>query len=253
MALVLADRVRETTNTTGTGTVTLLGASTGYQSFAVVGNANTTYYCIAGQGTAQWEVGIGTYTLSGTTLARTSVLASSNAGSLVNFNAGTKDVFVTYPATYSVVSASASKNSEFLSGTVLLFYQASAPTGWTQVTTQNDKVLRVVSSTGGGSGGTTAFTSVFTNQTPTITTSGLSAAAFTLDTTRIPAHTHTYIRPQPGSLVPNINGTGAGAANTETSPTGGGGSHAHTISGSATSSAVTLDVQYIDILLASKS
>ena len=102
MALVLADRVKETTTTTGTGTVTLLGASTGFQSFAVIGNGNTTYYTIAGQGTSEWEVGVGTYTSSGTTLARTTVLASSNSGSLVNFSAGTKDVFVTYPAEKSV-------------------------------------------------------------------------------------------------------------------------------------------------------
>ena len=98
MALVLKDRVKETTTTTGTGTVTLLGASTGFQSFSAVGNANTTYYTIAGQGTSEWEVGIGTYTSSGTTLSRTTVLSSSNSGSLVNFSAGTKDVFVTYPA-----------------------------------------------------------------------------------------------------------------------------------------------------------
>jgi hypothetical protein len=98
MALVLKDRVKETTTTTGTGTVTLLGASTGFQSFSAVGNANTTYYTIAGQGTNEWEVGIGTYTSSGTTLSRTTVLSSSNSGSLVNFSAGTKDVFVTYPA-----------------------------------------------------------------------------------------------------------------------------------------------------------
>jgi hypothetical protein len=102
MALVLADRVRETTTTTGTGTVTLAGAVTGYQSFAVIGNGNTTYYTISGQGTAEWEVGIGTYTSSGTTLARTTVLASSNSGSLVTFSAGTKDVFVTYPSERAV-------------------------------------------------------------------------------------------------------------------------------------------------------
>ena len=102
MALVLADRVRETTTTVGTGTVTLAGAVTGFQSFAVVGNGNTTYYTIAGQGTSEWEVGIGTYTLAGTLLARTTVLASSNAGSAVNFSVGTKDVFVTYPAGRSV-------------------------------------------------------------------------------------------------------------------------------------------------------
>jgi hypothetical protein len=98
MALALQDRVKETTTVTGTGTATLLGATTGFQSFAVVGNANTTYYCIADQGGANWEVGIGTYTASGTTLARTTVLSSSNAGSLVAFTAGIKDVFVTYPS-----------------------------------------------------------------------------------------------------------------------------------------------------------
>jgi len=103
MALVLADRVKETTTTTGTGTVTLLGASTGFQSFAVIGDGNTTYYTIAGQTTSEWEVGIGTYTSSGTTLARTTVLSSSNGGSAVNFSAGTKDVFVTYPSERAVI------------------------------------------------------------------------------------------------------------------------------------------------------
>ncbi len=98
MALVLADRVKETTTTVGTGTVTLAGAVTGFQSFAAVGNANTTYYVIAGQGTSEWEVGIGTYTSSGTTLARNVVLSSSNSGNLVSFSAGTKDVWVDYPA-----------------------------------------------------------------------------------------------------------------------------------------------------------
>lgn len=104
MALVLADRVKETTTTAGTGTVTLLGAAPGFQSFAVVGNANTTYYTIAGQTTSEWEVGIGTYTSSGTTLARTTVLSNSSGTepSALNFSAGTKDVFVTYPAGKSV-------------------------------------------------------------------------------------------------------------------------------------------------------
>jgi hypothetical protein len=100
MALVLADRVQETTTTTGTGTVTLAGAVSGYQTFAAVGNGNSTYYTIAGG--AEWEVGIGTYTSSGTTLSRTTVISSSNSGSLVNFSAGTKNVFVTYPAARAV-------------------------------------------------------------------------------------------------------------------------------------------------------
>jgi hypothetical protein len=98
MPLVVADRVKETTTTTGTGTVTLLGAATGFQSFSAIGDSNTTYYTIAGQTGSEWEVGIGTYTSSGTTLSRDTVLASSNSGSLVNFSAGTKDVFVTYPS-----------------------------------------------------------------------------------------------------------------------------------------------------------
>lgn len=103
MALVLKDRVKETTAVTGTGTATLLGAATGYQSFSAIGNGNDTYYVIAGQGTNEWEVGIGTYTSSGTTLSRTTILASSNSGSLVNFSAGTKDVFCDYPAARAVV------------------------------------------------------------------------------------------------------------------------------------------------------
>lgn len=102
MALVLADRVQETTTTTGTGTVTLAGAVSGFQTFAAVGNGNSTYYTIAGQTGTEWEVGIGTYTASGTTLSRTTVLSSSNSGSLVTFSAGTKNVFVTYPASVAV-------------------------------------------------------------------------------------------------------------------------------------------------------
>jgi len=102
MALIVKDRVRETTTTTGTGTVTLGGAVSGFQSFSVIGNANTTYYTIVDAIAGSWEVGIGTYTSSGTTLARDTVLESSNAGSLVNFAVGTKDVFVTYPAERSM-------------------------------------------------------------------------------------------------------------------------------------------------------
>ena len=98
MALVVKDRVRETTTTTGTGTITLGGAATGFQSFSVIGDANTTFYTIQLANTNEWEVGVGTYTLSGTTLSRDTILESSNSGSAVNFSAGTKDVFVTYPA-----------------------------------------------------------------------------------------------------------------------------------------------------------
>ena len=96
MALVVKDRVQETSTTTGTGTFTLAGAVSGFQSFSAIGNANTTYYAIVG-GT-EWEVGLGTYTSSGTLLSRDTILESSNGGTAVNFSAGTKNVFVTYPA-----------------------------------------------------------------------------------------------------------------------------------------------------------
>lgn len=94
MALVVANRVYETTTTTGTGAVTLAGAPTGYQTFSAgVGDANTTYYTIAHQTLNEWETGLGTYTSGTTSLSRDTVLSSSNAGAAVNFSAGTKDVF----------------------------------------------------------------------------------------------------------------------------------------------------------------
>jgi outer membrane protein assembly factor BamB len=113
MALVLADRVQETTTVAGTGTATLLGAVSGYQSFAVVGDGNTTYYTIAAQSGTEWEVGIGTYASSGTTLARTTVLSSSNSGSLVSFSAGTKNVFVTYPSSVAASVGAAYARTSF--------------------------------------------------------------------------------------------------------------------------------------------
>ena len=121
MALILADRVKETSTTAGNGTFTLAGAAAGFQSFAVIGNGNTTYYCIAGQGTNEWEVGIGTYTSSGTTLARTTVLSNSSATepTALVFAAGTKDVFVTYPSEKSV-NLDASGNATAL-GTPVAF------------------------------------------------------------------------------------------------------------------------------------
>jgi len=99
MSLVLADRVRQTTTSTGTGTITLNGSVEGFQSFTAIGNGNTTYYTISGG--AQWEVGIGTY--SSGTLARTTVISSST-GSKLDLAAGTKDVFVTLPASVAVTS-----------------------------------------------------------------------------------------------------------------------------------------------------
>jgi hypothetical protein len=137
-------------------------------------------------------------------------------------------------------------------GSVLLFYQSAAPTGWTQVTSLNDYSLRLVSGTGGTTGGTTAFSTVFTNQTPSINVSGLSAGATTLSTTQMPSHYHSNGAKSCGTggytscgfASPSIINTGS---------TGGGGSHTHSISGSASSSAITLNVQYANVIICSKN
>ena len=339
MALVIADRVKETTTTAGTGTVTLLGAAPGFQSFAVIGDANTTYYTIAAQTGTEWEVGIGTYTSSGTTLARTTILSNS-AGTqptALTFSAGTKDVFVTYPAGKSV-NLDASGNATALgtpasfvgtnitgtasgltsgnvttnanltgdvtsvgnattlatvnsnvgsftfssitvnakglitaassgvapqaipSGTVMLFAQTAAPTGFTKnTTTGNEHAIRVVTGTA-SSGGSVDFTTAFASQTPTgtVSVSG-SAGDTTLTTPQIPSHSHNA-----GSTVA-ASSFGAGqypaparSVNTSapaTSNTGGGGSHNHPLSISSSTfsgSAINLTVRYIDVIRATK-
>ncbi len=96
MTFVIRDRILVTSTTTGTGTFTLGAATAGYQDFSSIGNGNTTYYTITNG--VDWEVGIGTYTSSGTTLARTQVLESSNSDALVDWAAGSKNVFVPQPA-----------------------------------------------------------------------------------------------------------------------------------------------------------
>ncbi len=102
MAIVVKDRVKVTTTTTGTSDFTLGGAATGFQTFAIIGNGNETYYAAVDAITGDWEVGIGTYTTAGPTLTRTTILESSAAGAKVSFSAGSKDVFVTYPAERAV-------------------------------------------------------------------------------------------------------------------------------------------------------
>src|SRR5579864_2761010 len=92
------DRVQETSTTTGTGTITLLGAVAGFQAFSAVVPTGTQVYYTITDNTSNWEVGYGVYTLGGTTLSRLKVLESSNANALVNFPAGTYFVFITQPA-----------------------------------------------------------------------------------------------------------------------------------------------------------
>jgi hypothetical protein len=101
MAFILADRVQELTSTTGTGTLTLTGAVSGFQSFGAIGDANTTYYTIV-SGT-DWEVGYGTYTAAGTTLSRDTILSSSAGGAAISVAAGAS-VFCDYPAGKAVTT-----------------------------------------------------------------------------------------------------------------------------------------------------
>lgn len=104
MALIVDDRVKDTTTSTGTAAITLANSPpTGFVAFSTIGNGNTTYYTIAGQTTNEWEVGIGTYTSSGFQLSRDTVLSNYlGTTALVSFSAGTKDVFCTYPAEKAV-------------------------------------------------------------------------------------------------------------------------------------------------------
>jgi len=275
MALVVRDRVRVTTTTTGTGTITLGAATTGFQSFSVIGNGNTTYYAIIDVAAGTWEVGVGTYTASGNTLSRDTVLDSSNAGSLVDFAAGAKDVICTQPAeravlldsatnatvpgitlsggtangvaylngskvltsgsaltfdgttltanTLSLTNALAIANggtgattaataltnlgayaatnpngyitTPFPVGTVMLFAQTAAPTGWTKNITHDNKALRVVSGTA-SSGGSVAFTTAFASQSIAGTVGDT-----TLTSSQIPAHNHGVNDPGHGHGV----------------------------------------------------
>ena len=155
MSFVIADRVRETTTTTGTGTLSLDGAVDGFQAFTAVGNNNTTYYTI--QGTTEWEVGIGTYLSN--TLSRDTVLSSSNGGSKLLLTAGTKDVFVTLPAGKTVISVAGKVGEVTLSNTDI--------SGLGTMSTQNANSVAITGGTINGTtiGATTASTGIFTTLT----------------------------------------------------------------------------------------
>lgn len=184
MALVVADRVQETTTTTGTGTITLAGAVSGFQSFATIGNGNTTYYCVT-SGTA-WEVGIGTYTSAGTTLARTTILASSAAAAAITL-AGTSNVFCVYPAGKSVyLDSSGNVTGYLISGGSL----NNTPIGATTASTGAFTTLSASSTVSGTGfstylasppaiGGTAAAAGTFTTVTGRLTPSAGTATAGT--------------------------------------------------------------------------
>ena len=155
MSLVLADRVQETTATTGSGTLTLDGAVTGFQAFSALGDGNTTYYTI--QGETQWEVGVGTY--SANTLTRDTVISSSAAGAKLVLAAGSKQVFVTLPAGKTVVSVAGQVGEVTLSNTDI--------SGLGTMATQNANAVTI-------SGGTATLTSLTTVTVQATNSAGLS-------------------------------------------------------------------------------
>ena len=244
---------------TGTGTVTLLAPITNTDRTLTLPDATTT---VVGTDATQTltNKSIAVTQLTGTLpVANGGTGAATLTANNVLLGNGTSAVQFVAPSTNGNVLTSngttwtsAAAGGGFPSGTAMLFAQTAAPTGFTKSTTHNDKALRVVSGAA-SSGGTTAFTTVFANQTPTITTSGLSAGATTLSTAQIPSHSHS------GGFSPSSSAGGCPCGNpvyrgtnVNTGNAGGGGSHTHTVTGTATSTAITLAVQYVDVIIATK-
>ena len=200
MALVVFDRVQETTTTSGTGSVTLLGAVSGFQSFAVVGNGNTTYYTITDG--AAWEVGIGTYSTSGPTLARTTVLSNSNGNTTpITLSGGLAQVFLTYPAEKSVNldgSGNVTPLGTIASGTwqgttVGVSYGG---TGVTASSGANSVVLRDTNQN-------TALNNIFRNTTSTVSAGGTTVLTAASSYTQVltGTTTQTYQLPDATTLA----------------------------------------------------
>lgn len=176
MALVVKDRVKQQTTTTGTGTLTLSGSYTGFDTFSQIGDGNTTYYVITDDVTGDWEVGLGTYTAAGTTLSRDTILASSNAGAAIDLAAGTKVVFCGYPAEKSVYLDDSGNLG--ISGTV----SATAFTGATVTATSNIHTPSISA---------TSILASTVSATTRIHTPELSATAITGATVTATSNIHT--------------------------------------------------------------
>lgn len=194
MAFVVADRVKETTTTIGTGAIALAGSPFGFQTFASgIGASNTTYYTIASQSADEWEVGYGTLDATGTSLTRTNVFASSNAGSTVAFSAGTKDVFVTQPATRTLVQASSGTSSN-----CILYYTGAGIASAGVALTFDGTNFATTGSATAASFSTAGAVAAGTVSATTVTSTGATTAARLIPT---------------GSTVP-ANGVYLPAANT---------------------------------------
>ena len=225
MALKVADRVLETASAPGTGTVTLLGATAGYQTFsAAIGNANTTYYTCADQSGSNWEVGIGTYTTAGNTLTRNTVLSSSNGGSLVNFNSGTQNVFVTYPseeAIYnngtsivgptgsSVAVANGGTGATTLTANGVVYGNGTSAVGVTAVGTTGQVLVGNTGAAPSWATVSSSLVSSFSAGTTGLTPSTATTGAVTLAGTLGVANGGTGLTTLTANYVPYGNGTSA--------------------------------------------
>ncbi len=208
MALVVRDRVKQFSTTSGTGTLTLGSTPNGFQPFSTIGDGNTTYYTIVNGSTGDFEVGIGTYTLSGDTLSRDTVLASSNSGNLVNFNADSKDVFVVYPAERAVftdvVQTLTNKTISGANNTL-----SNIPNSATTATSANTNSTIVARDASGNFSAGTITANLSGNATTSSSTTGNAATATTLATGRTISITGdlTYTS---GSFNGSANVTGTG-------------------------------------------
>lgn len=208
--------------------------TTAYIIGDVVENSGTSYICILAHTSGTFSTDLSNVKWQLVATANLPTQTSHN-GKYLTTN-GSSAAWTTLP-TYPT--------SAIPAGTVMLFWQANAPTGWTKITSQNDKAFRVVSGTGGGTGGSVAFETAFASQTPSGTTDAIA-----LTVAQMPAHTHlSWLGTNSGAAGASSGMlVGSPSLNKQTSSTGSGATHSHAFTGNA----INLDVSYINIILCSK-